>query len=53
VRLIPEKVRHCWENLISSVFDLADRKPVSAEKFELVQAFLPCSAIIFELIGPV
>jgi hypothetical protein len=48
-----KKARGCWENLISSVFDFSDRKPVSAEKSELVQPFLPCSAIIFELIGPV
>ena len=48
----PEKARHEWEKLNFYACGFRSSKTFSHEKSELVQPFLLCSAIIFELIGP-
>lgn len=49
----PEKARHKWEKLVFYACGFRSSKTFSNEKSELVQPFLHCSAIIFELISPI
>ena len=51
--LIPGKARHEWGKLIFYACGFRSSNTFSNEKSELVQPFLHCSAIIFELIGPI
>jgi len=48
-----EKARRDWEKLIFYACGFQSSKIFSSEKSELVQPLLHCSAIIFELIGPI
>ena len=47
-----EKARRDWEKLIFYACGFRSSKTFPSEKSELVQPFLHCSAIIFELIRP-
>ena len=48
-----EKARRDWEKLIFYACGFRSSKTFPSEKSELVQPSLHCSAIIFELIGPI
>ena len=50
--LIPGKACHEWEKLVFYACGFRSSNTFSNEKSELVQPFLHCSAIIFELIRP-
>ena len=51
--LIPGKARDEWGKLIFYACGFQRSKTFSSENSELVQLSLHCSAIIFELIGPI
>ena len=51
--LIPGKARHEWGKLIFYACGFRSSNTFSSENSELVQLLLHCSAIIFELIGPI
>jgi len=50
---IQEKARHEWGESVFYAWGFSTGKTFPNEKSELVQPSLRCSAIIFELIGPI